>query len=334
LAVVGGKLLIADVDRRRVDSVSLDAMPSVSRRDAKRETVILRRKIANRGPGTLAEAHVYVAIPESGPGQALIGEPLFKPAPFEIVKDKWGQKFAHFKAENLKSDGVMDLTMTVSATLFSIHYHIDPDQVGALRDIPQKIRKQYLVDGSKYAMGHPSIKKHLKEALGDEKRPYWMVRKIARYIQDKMYYELAGGWNIAPTVIDRGSGSCSEYTFVFISMCRAAGIPARYSGAIVVRGDDASTDDVFHRWAEVYLPGYGWVPADAQAGDNPAPEKQGEAIGSLPNRFLITTKGGGDSEYIHWDYNSFANWICRGRCDVEDLHLGDWYSADRPPSMP
>ena len=48
-------------------------------------------------------------------------------------------------------------------------------------------------------------------------------------------------------------------------MCRAAGLPARYVGAIMIRGDDASTDEVYHRWPEVYLPGYGVVLVAARA---------------------------------------------------------------------
>ena len=55
-----------------------------------------------------------------------------------------------------------------------------------------------------------------------------------------MYYERSGGWNTAPIVLERGNGSCSEYTFVFISMCRAAGVPARYVGSVVERGESAS----------------------------------------------------------------------------------------------
>ena len=149
-----------------------------------------------------------------------------------------------------------------------------------------------------------------------------------------MEYELAGGWNIAPTVIERGTGSCSEYTFVFIAMCRAAGIPARYVGAIVVRGDDASTDEYFHRWPEVYLPGHGWVPFDAQGGDKPEPERQAAAYGGLENRFLITTTGGGGSDIIGWDYNTTARWTCRGRCLVEETSIGDWYPAGREPEEP
>jgi hypothetical protein len=292
--------------------------------DPREEKVVLRRQLTNRGPGTVAEAEVFVAIPKDLANQKLAGPPRFEPSPEGFVEDRWGQKFARFVARDLAPGESLDLTMTVDATLYAVRRHIDPESVGGFEDIPEGV-KIYLQDGSKYAIEHPSIQNHLKAAVGDESRLYWMLRKIARYIQDRMHYELVGGWNIAPTVIDRGSGSCSEYTFVFIAMCRAAGIPARYTGALVIRGDDASTDEVFHRWAEVYLPGFGWVPFDVQAGDKPTPEKQGEAFGDLPNRFLITTIGGGGSEYIGWDYNSTARWSCRGRCDVADLHLGDWY---------
>jgi transglutaminase-like putative cysteine protease len=327
LAVVDGRLLIADVDARAVQALDIGALPRVVRRHAKHQTAVLRRHITNRGPGTLDEVHIYIAVPHSVPSQALDDEPTFTPEPTGFVEDRWGQRFAHFEGNDLRPGDTLSAEMMVDATLFAVRYHIDPDRVGSLRSIPRDLRKQYLADAAKFAIEHPSIKTHLKQALDGEKRPYWMVRKIARYIGEHMEYELAGGWNIAPTVIDRGTGSCSEYTFVFIAMCRAAGIPARYAGAVVIRGDDASTDDVFHRWAEVYLPGYGWVTADAQAADKPTPEKQGEGLGSLRNRFLITTWGGGDSEYIGWDYNSRATWTCRGRCAVEDLHLGDWFPA-------
>lgn len=331
LAAVGDRLLVVDVDRRSVDALAFRALPRIVRSNPRHETVVLRRRITNQGPGALAEANVYVALPRPAPNQALEGEPVLDPKPKEITADQWGQRVAVFRAQDLKPGESLEVSMTVRATLFDMHYHLDPGRVGSLRDIPADVRKQYLADASKFAITDPIIRKHVAAALGDEKRPYWMIRRIARYIQDRMRYELAGGWNIAPTVIERGTGSCSEYTFVFIAMCRAAGIPARYVGSVVVRGDDASTDDVYHRWPEVYLPGYGWVPWDAQAGDKPAPEAQAKAIGDLPNRMLITTSGGGASRLMGWEYNSFATWTCRGRCLVQDQSLGDWYPADRGP---
>lgn len=331
LEVLHGRLLAVDVHRRRLLAMELETLPRVDRHNPRRQRMVLRREIANRGPDVLAAADIYVAVPVSAPNQALAGEPVFNPAPRGFVEDQWGQRFAHFEVRDLPPGERLAVTMTVDATLFAVRHHIDPRRVGSLRSIPAEIRKRYLQDATKYVLDHPSIARHLKAALGNERRPYHMVREIVRYIGENMEYELAGGWNIAPTVIDRGSGSCSEYTFVLIAMCRAAGIPARYTGAMVIRGDDASTDEVFHRWAEVWLPGYGWVPVDADAADRPAPEQQAEAFGALDNRFLITTWGGGDSRYIGWNYNSGASWVCRGRCDVEDLHIGDWYPLEPAP---
>ncbi len=133
---------------------------------------------------------------------------------------------------------------------------------------------------------------------------------------------------MAPFVLQRGTGSCSEYTFSFIALCRAAGIPARYVGAIVVRGDDASIDDVFHRWPEVYLPPYGWIPIDPQGGDKDLARDRILNIGHLSNRFLITTQGGGDSEYLGWYYNTYETYQTDPQIEVSIETFGDWQPLD------
>ena len=125
-------------------------------------------------------------------------------------------------------------------------------------------------------------------------------------------------------MLKRGTGSCSEYSFSYIALCRAAGIPARYVGSLVVRGDDASYDDVFHRWNEIYLANYGWVPVDANAGDKELPADQGAAFGGISNRFLITTEGGGGSEYLGWGYNHDSRHVSEGKCSVKAETVAEW----------
>jgi transglutaminase-like putative cysteine protease len=135
---------------------------------------------------------------------------------------------------------------------------------------------------------------------------------------------MAGGWNTAPTVLARGSGSCSEYSFVYIAMCRAAGLPARYVGSVVMRGDKTSMDDVFHRWVEVYFPGYGWIPVDPSGGDEELPRDQANSFGALVNRFYITTESGGGSEFLEWTYNSNEFYTTDPKTNVVIEYFADW----------
>jgi hypothetical protein len=83
-------------------------------------------------------------------------------------------------------------------------------------------------------------------------------------------------------------------------------------------------DEAFHRWAQVYLPNYGWVPIDANKGDAGTPADQVRGFGELANRFLITTQGGGDSQYLRWGYNYQATYRATGYCKLEEEALGFW----------
>ena len=53
------------------------------------------------------------------------------------------------------------------------------------------------------------------------------------------------------------SGSCRDYTVLFMEVCRAAGLASRFVSGYQ-EGDPDSDDRHLHAWAEVYLPGAGW----------------------------------------------------------------------------
>jgi transglutaminase-like putative cysteine protease len=285
--------------------------------------VVYTHQIKNMGPGTVLTADVHLAIPTNRDNQDIISIDYNAKAT-DLITDRWGQQTAHYHVTDILPGETHLVEMTTLANTYDVSYFIFPDQVGPLTEVPADIRARYLEDNEKFQMEHPVIQKALKEAVGDEKNPYWMARKIFNHIIAKMYYEMTGGWNTAPTVLERGNGSCSEYTFVFISMCRAAGIPARYVGSVVVRGETASMDDVFHRWAEIYMPGYGWIPVDGSRGDREWPRDQAMAIGHLTNGLLITTQSGGGSETMEWTYNSNRFYTTEPKTYVNFEHFADW----------
>jgi transglutaminase-like putative cysteine protease len=59
-------------------------------------------------------------------------------------------------------------------------------------------------------------------------------------------------------------GVCQDYAHLLLALCRSIGIPARYVCGYVY---DAKRGDVIgshasHAWAEVWIPGYGWLGVD------------------------------------------------------------------------
>ena len=324
LAWDGARLWSVDYETRELCALETVSGSPYVIDEPKHETLVYREEWRNFGPGVVKTLDVYIAVPHDLPSQKLAGEPAFTPAPTDFVADRWGQRCAHFAFTDIAPGESVTATMNVEATLYEVRWYVDPAKVGKLDAIPADIRKTYTQDSSKLVVTDPVIQDAVKAALGGETNPYWMARKINRHIQEHMYYELVGGWNVAPTVLARGSGSCSEYSFVMLAMCHAAGLPARYAGSVVIRNDDASRDDVFHRWVEVYLPGYGWFPIDPSGGDSETPSTVADYFGGLASRFLITTLGAGDSETLGWDYNSFATWTAQGRVKVMQQKAGSW----------
>lgn len=288
--------------------------------------VTLTHQIKGYGSGEINKADVFFALPQDLPQQKIIKLDLKPNA--DTVTDIWKQEFARFTFSDIAAATPIESKMIVETEISEIHYYIFPDQVGTLDDIPAEIVDLYTRDGSKYQINNEYIQKTAESLIGDETNPYWMARKIFDHVRETLEYKLEGGWNTAPVVLKRGTGSCSEYSFSFIALCHAAGLPARYVGAVVVRGDDASLDDVFHRWPEIYLPNYGWIPIDPQGGDKELPRDRAMNIGHLSNRFLITTQGAGDSRYLGWTYNTNETFISDPRMQVNIETFAEWEPLD------
>ncbi len=292
-------------------------------KDKRHARITFTEQVKVYGSGQMQNLEFYFAIPQDLPNQKILSK-TFVPQSFKNVQDQWQQPIALFQFKNITANATVEAQMVVEAEICAIDYFIFPDEVGSLQDIPKDIRQRYTADGGKYLLTDPYIQKTAKQIIGKENRPYWMARKIFDFVRNQLEYKLEGGWNAAPVVLQRGTGSCSEYTFSFVALCRAVGLPARYVGAIVVRGDDASLDEVFHRWPQVYLPNYGWVHIDPQGGDRPLPRDRAMNIGHLSNRFLITTLNGGDSKYLGWYYNYNQTYQCDPQLKVEIETFAEW----------
>jgi hypothetical protein len=325
LAWDGGRLWAVDyqTDSLYALSVETDRAPILD--SPKRARVKLTCKVRCEGPDPMETCDVYLALPHDDlPHQRLLSEVTFQPATYDLTEDRWGQRFVHFTLTDIDPGETAKASYELEVEISNLYQHVLPEHTGGLREIPRDLVRRYTVDGARLMLSDPVIRDAVADAVGDETNPYWIVRRIFHYVNDHIEYERVGGWDTAPNVLRRGTGSCSEYSFVFMAMARAAGIPTRFCAGVVERGDEASMDDVFHRWTEVYLPNYGWVPVDTSAGDDEWQADAMKALWSYSNRFLITTVGGGDSEYVGWGYNYGSKYNYKGRTSVDASVYADW----------
>jgi transglutaminase-like putative cysteine protease len=67
----------------------------------------------------------------------------------------------------------------------------------------------------------------------------------------------------SPTqTLDRGWGSCRDFAVLFVEAARSLGFGARIVSGYLYNPEGSSGEGSTHAWAEVYLPGAGWITFD------------------------------------------------------------------------
>ncbi len=140
-----------------------------------------------------------------------------------------------------------------------------------LRSIPDNL-VQYTLPSEKIDSDSRDIVVLASQLAEDEDDEYRVVFKIANWTQKNIEYNLstltADVSQKASWVMKNKQGVCDEITVLFIAMLRSLGIPARFvSGVVYTDSPLFEKSWGAHGWAEVYFPGYGWVPFDVTYGE-------------------------------------------------------------------
>ncbi len=328
LAVNDKKLWAVDYEDDKIYQLKIKDKVKFIRKNKELHKVSFNHETTCYGPGKILTLDIHIAVPENRDNQTLLQATTYNIEPQEFVTDKWGQKTAFFHFENIKPGEKTHIQATSVAETYDVRYFLYPENMGTMADIPQDIKDKYLQDDEKYQINSDVVQNTVREVVRDETNPYWIMRKLQQYLIGHLHYVMDGVWDMAPTVITNGHGSCSEYSFVFIALCKAAGLPVRYVGSTWIKKDMASMDEVYHRWVEVYLPNYGWVPIDPTHSDREWPRDQAFPIGLVRKEALITTQSGGGSATMGWTYNSREQYTTEPKTNLNINHYGDWDKVD------
>jgi transglutaminase-like putative cysteine protease len=120
----------------------------------------------------------------------------------------------------------------------------------------------------------PQLLATLKRVVGNATNPLVKARRIFRFVNEEIRWVLEQEYSVIPSLsmkgLRTGTGDCGVQSMLFITMCRAAGIPSRWQSGWTSKPGDMN----MHDWAEIYIEPWGWLPTDVSYGLQPSDDPQ------------------------------------------------------------
>jgi hypothetical protein len=109
------------------------------------------------------------------------------------------------------------------------------------------------------------VRRLARKIVGAEKDPVRAAKLLEKWVHDNLRKTMAVNGSTALQILDNLAGDCTEHTLLFVSLARAAGIPAREVGGLAYP-DIGRPVFGWHAWAEIH-DGRQWVSVDPTWGE-------------------------------------------------------------------
>jgi transglutaminase-like putative cysteine protease len=102
---------------------------------------------------------------------------------------------------------------------------------------------------------------------------FLLAKALFTWLKTNAHYQAhPGAEGVQPAVVtlEKKSGDCDDLSFLYISLCRSLGIPARFvRGYLLTSYENGTALAIAHAWAEVFVGGSlgssGWVPVESSS---------------------------------------------------------------------
>lgn len=133
-------------------------------------------------------------------------------------------------------------------------------------DQNKEIVAEYTKEEFPHILFSDRIKSLSKQIVGDQKDPIQKLKKIFTWVDENIPWASAREYstieNIPEYALENKHGDCGIQSLTFMTFCRYNGIPAKWQSGWMMHPPEIN----LHDWCEIYIDGYGWVPADQSFG--------------------------------------------------------------------
>ena len=179
------------------------------------------------------------------------------PAFTSIARPDAPQRTIYFEGE---AEKLKETEIVYTFENWMNYVNLDPEKVELVQ--PQFDRNEQLP----HIVFTPYLRALTAEIVGEEKNPLKIARKIYDFITQKVNYSYMRSYLSLPVIPEycasRLRGDCGVQALTFVTMCRIAGVPARWQSGLYANENGAGS----HDWAMFYVAPYGWLWADCSYG--------------------------------------------------------------------
>ncbi len=221
-------------------------------------------------PAGLSRLEVWVPVPSDSPDQEIHNLEVDSPYPGQLRREgEYGDRYFYFSTDSPKA-GPLEIRVRFQAE------RREAGAAAALRqESPENLQQHLGAEG--LVTLSPRIREIARQVTLGHETPESKARAIFDYVVNTMTYDKSTpGWGNGDTerACDVQKGNCTDIHSYFMSLARAEGIPSRFVIGFPLKPEAEGTVPGYHCWAELYLPGRGWVPVDASDASKTADSKK------------------------------------------------------------
>lgn len=222
-----------------------------------RVTVVMNIK------GEGARAKVRMTLPKDSPRQTIYNEHFENDEMTFYIRERpvSGNRIGFWRSEFL--DGSKTLEYTFSAQLRGRTFAVAPEIVPwqPAQFYPPEF-KTWIESSKLIQSDNTLVRRQLKTIIGRERRADRIMQKIYDFVRGEVKYKSEKGSKSAAQTLEKLVADCGGQARLFAAFSRAAGIPSRIVGGLIIQG---GVKRITHVWVENYIGGE-WIPFDVVNG--------------------------------------------------------------------
>ena len=156
-------------------------------------------------------------------------------------------------------------------TVFQVEYEY-VNHMRYVKPEPEKVLaaqpKFYTEELEPHIVFKPYIRELAQSIVGGETNPLLKARRIYDWVTSKPVYSFMPPYfvieDLPGFMATRLKGDCGVFALLFITLCRCAGVPARWQSGL----ETSPMAIGMHDWAQFYVAPYGWMYADCSFGSS------------------------------------------------------------------